>query len=89
MGFDEVVVRASIEFRLKVPPLNLVDLSGTGALDLGAPTDAAHARNHAAGRALARALYDQHAGMGRTDPVRLRSCFSPVWPETQEERCRS
>ena len=43
IGFDEVEVRASIEFRLKVPPLNLVDLSGSGALDLGAPTDAAHA----------------------------------------------
>jgi RES domain len=63
VGYDEVEVRASIEFKLKVPPLNLVDLSGSGAVDLGAPTDAAHARNHAAGRALARALYDHHAGV--------------------------
>jgi hypothetical protein len=39
----------------------MVDLRESGCLILGAPTDAAHARNQAAGRALGRALYEQHA----------------------------
>jgi hypothetical protein len=39
----------------------MVDLRESGCLILGAPTDTAHARNQAAGRALGRALYEQHA----------------------------
>lgn len=44
-----------------VPEMNLIDLTGSGCLMLGAPTDAARARNHTAGRALGRAIYQQHA----------------------------
>lgn len=43
----------------------MVDLRETGCLVLGAPTDTAHARNQAAGRALGRALYEQHADIDR------------------------
>ena len=41
--------------------LSLLDLRGDGCIRLGAPTDAVHARNHAAGRALARAVHAEHA----------------------------
>jgi hypothetical protein len=41
-------------------PLNVIDLRGTGCVALGAPTDAVHARNQAAGRALSRILYDEY-----------------------------
>jgi hypothetical protein len=40
--------------------LSLLDLRGPGCLDIGAPTDATNARNHAAGRALGFAIYNQH-----------------------------
>lgn len=40
--------------------MNLIDITGSGCLMLGAPTDAAHARNHSAGRAFGRAIYHQH-----------------------------
>jgi len=40
--------------------LRLLDLTGEGCTDLGAPTDAVHARNHSAGRALGRAIYRDH-----------------------------
>ena len=39
----------------------MIDLRESGCLILGAPTDAAHARNQGAGRALGHALYEQHA----------------------------
>jgi hypothetical protein len=40
--------------------LKLLDLRGSGCMDLGAPTDAVNARNHAAGRALGRAIFQAH-----------------------------
>lgn len=59
--YDDVRARAWVELDLpQSPPLMLVDLRGAGCLALGAPTDAAHARNQSAGRALGRALYEQH-----------------------------
>ena len=44
----------------KTETLNLLNLRGDGCVQLGAPTDAVHARNHAAGRALGRAIHAQH-----------------------------
>ena len=38
----------------------LLDLRGDGCSRVGAPSDAVHARNHAAGRALARAIHAEH-----------------------------
>jgi hypothetical protein len=59
--FGDIAARGWVEFALAGDePLNMVDLRESGCLVLGAPTDAAHARNQAAGRALARALYEQH-----------------------------
>lgn len=40
--------------------LRILDLSQNGCVKLGAPTDAVNARNHAAGRALGRAIYTEH-----------------------------
>ena len=40
--------------------LTLLDLRGDGCARIGAPTDAVHARNHAAGRAFARAIHAEH-----------------------------
>jgi hypothetical protein len=40
--------------------LNLLDLTGPGCVEIGAPTDAVHARNQSAGQALGRAIYQQH-----------------------------
>ena len=40
--------------------LSLLDLRKDGCVRLGAPTDAVNARNHAAGRALGRAIYSEH-----------------------------
>jgi hypothetical protein len=48
----------------------MVDLRESGCLVLGAPTDAAHARNQAAGRALCRALNEQHPDI---DGIRYQS----------------
>ena len=41
--------------------LNLLDLTGSGCVEVGAPTDAVRARNQAAGQALGRAIYHEHA----------------------------
>ena len=41
--------------------LTLLDLRGDGCIRIGAPTDAVRARNHAAGRAFARAIHAEHA----------------------------
>ena len=41
--------------------LVLLDLRGDGCARIGAPTDAVHARNHAAGRALGKAVHSEHA----------------------------
>lgn len=55
--FGDIAARGWVEFALAGDePLSLVDLRESGCLVLGAPTDAAHARNQAAGRALGRAL---------------------------------
>jgi|SRR5579872_3795969 len=60
--FGDIAARGWVEFALAGDePLNMVDLREYGCLALGAPTDAAHARNQAAGRALSRALYEQHS----------------------------
>lgn len=60
--FDDVRTRAWVEIGLPhAGPLLLADLRGSGCVTLGAPTDAAHARNQSAGRALARDLYAHHA----------------------------
>ncbi len=40
--------------------LNLINLTFDGAMKLGAPTDAAKARSHSAGRALAKSIYADH-----------------------------
>jgi hypothetical protein len=40
--------------------LNVLDLRGSGCLEIGTPTDAAHARHLAAGQALGRAMYEEH-----------------------------
>lgn len=41
--------------------LTLLDPRGDGCARVGVPTDAIHARNHAAGRAFARAIHSEHA----------------------------
>jgi len=41
--------------------LNLLDLRDTGCADIGAPTDTVRARHFAAGQALGRAIYEEHA----------------------------
>ena len=41
--------------------LTLLDLRGDGCARVGVPTDAVHARNHAAGRAFASAIHAEHA----------------------------
>jgi RES domain len=58
--FGDIAARAWVEFTSNQTSLQMVDLRESGCLVLGAPTDTAHARNQAAGRALGRALYDQH-----------------------------
>lgn len=40
--------------------LNLLDLRGDGCTRIGAPTDVIRARNHAAGRAFAKAIQAEH-----------------------------
>ena len=40
--------------------LTLLDLREDGCVRIGAPTDAVRARSHAAGRALGKAIHDQH-----------------------------
>jgi hypothetical protein len=40
--------------------LKLLDLRRSGCVEIGAPTDAAHARHLAAGQALGRAVYEEH-----------------------------
>ena len=41
--------------------LKMLDLRRAGCVSLGAPTDTVNARNHAAGRALGKAVYADHA----------------------------
>ena len=59
LSFGEIRARSCVEVTLVGDdPLRMVDLRGDGCVRLGAPTDAVHARNHSAGRALGRALYE-------------------------------
>jgi hypothetical protein len=58
---DITLLVVGLKFASNDVPLQMVDLRESGCLILGAPTDTAHARNQAAGRALGRALYEQHA----------------------------
>lgn len=58
----EIVARAWVRVATRPEePLNLVDLTGSGCLEIGAPTDAVRARNQTAGQALGRAMYHEHA----------------------------
>lgn len=57
--YGELTTRAWVEFSSRVP-LRLIDLQLDGAIRLGAPTDAAKARNQAAGRALSKSIHDGH-----------------------------
>jgi hypothetical protein len=41
--------------------LNLLDLRDSGCVDIGAPTDTVRARHFAAGQALGKAVYEEHA----------------------------
>jgi len=41
--------------------LNLLDLRDSGCVDIGAPTDSVRARHFAAGQALGKAVYEEHA----------------------------
>ena len=49
--FGDISARGWVEFSSNHVPLQMVDLRESGCLILGAPTDTAHARNQAAGRA--------------------------------------
>lgn len=52
--------------------LTLLDLRGDGCARIGAPTDVVRARNHAAGRAFAKAIYAEHTEIdGLLYPSRL------------------
>ena len=57
--FSELQTRRWVTFTSK-RHLNLVDLTFDGAVKLGAPTDAAKARSHSAGRAFAKSIYAGH-----------------------------
>ena len=68
--------------------LNLLDLRGDGPVRLGAPTDTVNARNHAAGRAFARAIYAKHKNVdGIIFPSRLsRGDVSAVFDRAIEAK---
>lgn len=56
-----VTARAWVQLQTKRrTKLQLLDLRKDGCVKLGAPTDAVNARNHAAGRALGRAIHEEH-----------------------------
>jgi hypothetical protein len=56
-----ILVRASAPIATKPNhELKLLDLRGSGCVEIGAPTDAAHARHLAAGQALGRAVHEEH-----------------------------
>ncbi len=61
IGLKEVTLRSIALISSKPQTkLSLVDLRKDGCARLGAPTDAVNARNHAAGRALARDIQGNH-----------------------------
>ena len=62
VGLKEITAR--VWARISAQPgtlLTLLDLRGDGCARVGAPTDAVSARNHAAGRVLARSIHAEHA----------------------------
>ena len=62
VGLKEIMER--IWVRISAQPgavLTLLDLRGDGCARIGAPTDVVHARNHAAGRAFAKAIHVEHS----------------------------
>jgi RES domain len=77
--YGELSARSWIRLSTKAAHnLAMLDLRGPGCVDLGAPTDAIRARNHAAGRALGAAIYQQHRVIdGFIYPSRLTGadCF--------------
>ena len=61
VALSEIALRCWVGIRSQPETvLTLLDLRGDGCGRIGAPTDAVQARNHAAGRALAKAIYAQH-----------------------------
>jgi hypothetical protein len=59
--------------------LNLLDLTGPGCVDIGAPTDAVRARNQAAGQALGRAVYHEHPdvdGFAYASRLTSEACYA-------------
>lgn len=61
LPLGDVQQRGWVEFDTpRESPFLLLDLRESGCVKLGIPTDAVHARNQAAGRALGRAIYEQY-----------------------------
>lgn len=58
--FSELQTRRWVTFISQGKELNLINLTFDRAIKLGAPTDAAKARSHSAGRALAKSIYADH-----------------------------
>lgn len=62
IALKEVTLRSSAQISSSPrSKLSILDLRKDGCTRLGAPTDAVNAKNHAAGRALGRDLYTNHA----------------------------
>lgn len=80
ISYGELSLRSWIRLATRrSDELTLLDLRGSGCIDIGAPTDAVHSRNHAAGRALAAAIHNQHSEIdGFIYPSRLTGadCFA-------------
>jgi hypothetical protein len=73
VSLDEILARAWVRCSTQqTAVLTLIDLGGSGCLDLGAPTDAVRSRHQAAGQALSRAIYQEHEHVdGFVYPSRL------------------
>lgn len=61
IALNEITLRSSARISSGSNGLALLDLRKDGCTRLGAPTDAVSARNHAAGRALARDIHAHHS----------------------------
>jgi RES domain len=73
VSLDEILARAWVRCSTQqAAVLTLIDLGGSGCLDLGVPTDAVRSRHQAAGQALSRAIYREHEDVdGFMYPSRL------------------
>ena len=73
VSLDEILARAWVRCSTQqAAVLALIDLGGSGCLDLGVPTDAVRSRHQAAGQALSRAIYREHEDVdGFMYPSRL------------------